>query len=554
MEQTPSSSSGAEGTAATPSGGGTSAFFTRQSSGLVRELGVIPSAAISVAATGPFVAMIVFNSGLVSFSQVDMYVPMLGALAVWLVMLVAYRYLVQAIPRAGGEYVYLSRIVAPVLGAMAGVSIAVVFMYILATNGQLAAAYVPFMLTSLGAAFHSHALVDAANHVGSEGARAAIGAGIVLIAGALSLMPLRRTGRLLVWLLAVQFVAFLVVLLLLLDHSHSTFVSSFGTYAGHPNAYAAMIAAGRKAGVLFGVSGASLIAAIPFMVLGFYGVLYSYYLGGELRRPGRTYVYASLAAIVVLGGLWIALWALARHTVGLDFMQAQSTLGVSDPTAYAHITSLGESTGALGYALVLSGDPVSKILVGIGLPLSMVTINIALVTVTTRVLFAQAFDRLLPLGMAKVSARSHAPTIAVGVAVAGAIVFTILEVFVTITNIVALETLFISLIVLCGTVACTFLPITRPELVSVGRVKGVARWAGVPTITWIGVGATAVILFVIVEIVTHRSVYGNFNAESVISLVVVLLAGPVVYYTVSIVRKRRNRMDLAMIMRELPPD
>ena len=184
----------------------------------------------------------------------------------------------------------------------------------------------------------------------------------------------------------------------------------------------------------------------------------------------------------------------------------------------------------------------------------MVTINIALVTVTTRVLFAQAFERLLPLSMAKVSARSHAPTIAVGVAVAGAIVFTILEVFVTITNIVALETLFISLIVLCGTVACTFRPITRPELVSVGRVKGVARWAGVPTITWIGVGATAVILFVIVEIVTHRSVYGNFNAESVISLVVVLLAGPVVYYTVSIFRKRRNRMDLVMIMRELPPD
>lgn len=554
MEQAPIGSSSAEAAATQPTGDGKSALFTRQSSGLVRQLGILPSAAVSVAATGPFVAMIIFNSGLVSFTKVDMYVPMLSALAVWFVMLLAYRYLVQAIPRAGGEYVYLSRTVAPVLGAMAGVSIAVVFMYILATNGQLATSYVPFMLTSLGAAFHSHALVDAANHVGSNGAKAAIGAGVILIAGALSLLPLRRTGRLLVWLITFQFVAFLVVLLLLLDHSHSTFVSAFGAYAGHPHAYASMLAAARRAGVLYGVSGTSVVAAIPFMVLGFYGCLYSYYLGGELRRPGRTYVYASAAAIVVLGGLWIALWAVLRHTVGLDFMQAQSSLGTSDPTAYAHITSLGESTGALGYALVLSGDPVSKILIGIGLPVSMVTINIALVTVTTRVLFAQAFDRLLPLGIAKVSDRSHSPTTAVAVAVAGGIVFTVLETFVTITNIVALETFFISLIVLCGTVACAFLPITRPELVSVGRVTGVARWAGVPKITWMGIGATAVILFVIVEIVTHSSVYGNFNAESVIALVAVLLAGPVVYYSVSLIRRRRNRMDLALTMRELPPD
>ena len=105
--------------------------------------------------------MIVLNSGGVLFSQVDMNVPMLGVPAVWLLCCSPTATLFRQFLEPGGEYAYLSRIVGSVLGAMAGVSIAVAFMYILATGRQLAAADVPFMRTSRRAAFHSHALVDA---------------------------------------------------------------------------------------------------------------------------------------------------------------------------------------------------------------------------------------------------------------------------------------------------------------------------------------------------------------------------------------------------------
>lgn len=546
-------SSGTEAMGTAPSAR-TGALFTRHASGLVRELGVVSSAAISLAAVGPFVAMVVFYSGLTAFTKEDMYVPMLSAIAIWIVAMFAYRYLVQAIPRAGGEYVFLSRTVSPVVGSIAGLSIAVVFIYVLAVNGQFAANYAPFTLTALGAAFHSHSIANAANHVTSDGAKAGISVGIVVIASLLSLVSLKRVARLLLWLIVFQFVAFFVVLVLLADHSHSTFVNSFARYSAHPGAYAAMVAAGTKAGVAYGTSLNSMVGAIPFMLLGFNGCLYSYYLGGELRRPGRTYLYASLLALGLLGSMWVALWALDRHTVGLTFMQAQAGLAVSNPTAYAHITNLTASSGALGYALVLSGDPVSKILVGLGVPVTMIAINIAFIAVATRVLFAQAFDRLLPLSIAKVNERNHSPMVAIGIVTAGAIAFAILESFVTVTNIVALESLFLALIVFAGSIACVFLPITRPELVSVGRASGAAKWAGIPKITWVGLAATAVTAFVIVEVVIHPSVYGNFNAESVTTLAVVLLAGPVVYYVAKVLRRRKEGMDLGMAMRELPPE
>src|SRR5437879_993052 len=91
-------------------------LFTRQSSGLVRELGIPAATAISLASVAVVNTFINFNAGLTAFNQVDMTVSLLVAAAIWLVAMFAYKYLLEAIPRAGGEYVYLSRIISPAIG------------------------------------------------------------------------------------------------------------------------------------------------------------------------------------------------------------------------------------------------------------------------------------------------------------------------------------------------------------------------------------------------------------------------------------------------------
>src|SRR6476646_9935068 len=126
------------------------------------------------------------------------------------------------------------------------------------------------------------------------------------------------------------------------------------------------------------------------MVLNYNGVLYSYYVGGELKRPGRTYIYASVISIVLLVVVWTGVWLLMLNTVGLDFMQSQAKLGATDPTSYTAITSLQASAGGLGYGLVLSGDPLTKIMIGIAVPVTELAVNLAFVAVVTRVLFALA--------------------------------------------------------------------------------------------------------------------------------------------------------------------
>jgi amino acid transporter len=547
------SSDAAAGTA-TAGGDEAGRLFIRQTSGLVRELGIPAATGISLASVAVVNTFINFNAGLTDFAKADMYLPLVAAAVIWLVAMFAYRYLLRAVPRAGGEYVYLSRIVSPVVGSMAGLGIAVVFTYVLSTNAHFAAQFTPFMLSGLGAAFHSTAIANAGNHLTSNIAIAWLSIIVMLIVAALSLFSVKVVARIIFGLIILQVVAFVVLIGMLAFNSHADFVSALAGYSHHPGAYQAIIAGGKANGVVFGTSIAAAVAIIPFMVLNYNGVLYSYYVGGELRRPGRTYLYASAISIGVLVVLWVGVWALLRARAGLTFMQAQANLGVLNPTAYGKITSLSSVSGGLGYGMVLSSDPITKILFATAVPLAEIAVNLAFLTVTTRVLFAQAFDRLLPVGVAKVGDRNHAPNVAIAIVLVIGCGFCFLTSLVNLGSIVALQSLFFALILLAGGVAALMLPLRRADLLDLSGVAESERSRFLRKVTVVGAATTILALFTVYELVAHSSVYGKFSVESIITLVIVLGSGPVIYLIARAVRRQRNSLDLAMAMHELPPE
>ena len=529
-------------------------LFTRQSSGLVRELGIPAATGIALASVAVVNTFINFNAGLTLFNQADMTLPLLVGAGIWLVAMFAYKYLLEAIPRAGGEYVYLSRIISPALGAMAGISICIAFTYILAANANFTAAYTPFMLTALGAAFNSSAISNAANNVTSQSAVAIISVVMLLVVAAVSFVPLRRLAQVILALVGIQLLAFLVLGWILVTHSHQDFINALATFSNHPNAYNDILAAAAKDQIPLGVSiGASLLA-VPFMVLNYNGVLYAYYVGGELKRPGRTYLYASVISIALLVVVWTGVWLLMLNTVGLDFMQSQAKLGATDPTAYGAITSLQSSAGGLGYGLVLSGDPISKILIGIAVPSAELAVDLAFVAVVARVMFALAFDRMLPIGLAKISERNAVPVNAIVVAIVAGIGFAILAAFVNLSNIVANLALFVALIIVAGGVAATALPYRRPDLIMKPGQTELPKMAGVPVPALWGAATTILAAIVVVLIITHPEVFGSFTVSSVGALVIVLLAGPVIYLIARQMRLSRSSIDLRLAMRELPPE
>jgi amino acid transporter len=379
----------------------------------------------------------------------------------------------------------------------------------------------------------------------------------MVVVALLSLSSVKIVARIIFGLIVLQVVAFVVLMIVLAASSRSGFASSLATFSSHPNAYQAIISAGKANGVAIGSSVASMVAIIPFMVLNYNGVLYSYYVGGELRRPSRTYLYASVVSLVALLVLWGGVWALLRAKVGLPFMQSQANLGNSFPTTYGKITSLSSVSGGLGYGMILTSNPIARLLFATAVPLAEIAVNLAFVTVTTRVLFAQAFDRLLPVSVAKVGERNHAPNVAIAIVlVVGAGFCWITSYVRTLSNIVALQSLFFALILLAGAVAATFLAWRRPDLLmsETGAGSAEARQAFLRKVTIVGVTTTVLALFTVFEIVSHTSVYGKFGVESTITLIVVLGAGPVIYLIARAIRRQRDSLDLSLAMHELPPE
>jgi len=207
--------------------------------------------------------------------------------------------------------------------------------------------------------------------------------------------------------------------------------------------------------------------------------------------------------------------------------------------------------GGLGYGMVLSSDPITKILFATAVPLAEIAVNLAFLTVTTRVLFAQAFDRLLPVGVAKIGDRNHAPNVAITIVLVIGIGFCFLT---NLGNIVALQSLFFALILLAGGTSATVLPMRRSDLIETPGMPEDARRQRLRKVTVVGAATTVLALFTVYELIAHSSVYGKFSWESILTLVIVLGAGPVIYLVARAVRKQRNALDLTMAMRELPPE
>jgi amino acid transporter len=174
--------------------------------------------------------------------------------------------------------------------------------------------------------------------------------------------------------------------------------------------------------------------------------------------------------------------------------------------------------------------------------------------VVTRVLFALAFDRLLPISLAKISERNAVPTNAIIVALVGGIVFAILASYLNLANIVANLALFVALIIVAGSVAATALPFRRPDLLLKPGQTELQRIGGIPVPAFWGGASTILALIVVILIITHPEDFGAFTFSSVATLVIVLGSGPVIYLIARQMRLSRSSIDLRLAMRELPPE
>jgi APA family basic amino acid/polyamine antiporter len=528
-------------------------LFTRQSSGLVREIGLRDALGLNMTIVFPINFLIFFPAAVGAFPHADLVVPIIAAGVFSLLIALIYGQLVGAIPRSGGDYVFLSRIAHPGLGSLAGGAMAVAFLL----GGGFAALiwsqlYLPFGLQALGQSLGIHGLTTFAGTVAGKNASFISAIILLIVAAAITALGVRIATRVVFYLFALGAVALLIILGYYTFTSHSAFVGAFNHAASVPHGYTAVQAAAAKAHFTPRLTIHDVWLTTPFLFLAYVGFNLAAYPGGEVKRAGRTVLWANVVALGISVVLCLLLWLALRHLVGIDFFRDSSFLSTSDPSTYSHLVPFAPQGGP--YALLITKDVVSKFIYGVAFPGAALAQAIAYILILSRLMFGMSFDRVFPTKLADVSDRTHSPLVAITVATLGMAAFVYLGTYTSglttffQNGIIMFEGVF----VLSSVVAMLF-PYLRRDLYGASPKLFGASWFGLPPITVIGALSFICMSVELGITVSHKPLSGGFTTQSIIVLAVTFTFG-IVAYTVSRLFFRARGIDLRLAMKELPPE
>ncbi|HEY7621675.1 MAG TPA: APC family permease [Solirubrobacteraceae bacterium] len=525
------------------------ALFVRKATGLVRGWSVRDAfiyAAFSIN---------IVTLGLYIFS----YGPFIpdGSL-LWSVLLaggylvlqgITYASLIAAMPRAGGDYVWISR----VLGGGPG--------FVLAITGWwfILWLWVPIYANILNV----EVLGPLCAIIGWDSAVTFWGghdgvfvASIItaLLASFFIALGIRTYARVQKICFYGGVIALAVVALLLLFHSKASFISHFNDQSrdlyGVDNAYAKTLKAGTDgyappAVGSFAVGATFLL--IPMMAFFNLWSNWGATLYGEVRGASdfRKNIYAMGGALIATTITAVVLFLLFSKTFGWTWYNAANNAFWAGTIP----TGVWPYPGLL--AASFFGSPVLQFILVAVLSLWFFGWVGTVFLSSTRVIFAAAFDRVLPESVAGVS-RNGVPMIALALMLIPSIGLSALyaynSTFVTYT---LDATLVIAVTFLGSAIAAAVLPWRKKEIYNASPI---ARYKvlGLPLITFAALAFIAFLVFCLYKWL-FDDVYG-VNKTSSLWFMAGLYALAVVIYVGSRIYRRSQGMDLSMVYGEIPAE
>jgi basic amino acid/polyamine antiporter, APA family len=475
-----------------------------------------------------------------------------------LLQVITYASLIAVMPRAGGDYVWISRILGGGIG------------FVLAACGWwfILWHWVPIYANILNV----EVFVPLGAIVGADGwvsffsePKGLFWASIItaVLASVFISLGIRTYARIQKVCFYGGLVGLGFLMILLLINSKADFISAFNAESqnvlGAPaNAYQGTLEAGAAGtpGVtdLGAVKGLFLL--IPFLLFFNLWSNWGATLYGEVRGASdfRKNIYAMGGALIATTLAAVVLFLLFSKTFGWDFYNAANNAYWG--TIYAYVENAPVTTfpyPGLFAAFLMDGAFWQFLLVGLLALWFFGWVGTVFLS-STRVVFAAAFDRVLPETAAKVT-RNGVPIVAILLMLIPAIPISYFYAYDTEFYSWTLAATFVIAITFAGSaIAAAVLPWRKPEIYNASPI---ARYkiAGVPLITVTAAGFLVLLGFAIYEWSTN-AVYGidwtNFRNSFYYMFALYGLA--IAIYLVSRFVRRSQGIDMKMVHSEIPAE
>lgn len=528
--------------------GGTSALYARQSSGLVRMISLPSAIGFNIAGIGVIWLTYVATTQPPAFPGASIVgsTVIAGVLALFPILL--YGLFASVMPRAGGDYVYVTRSIHPWVGFAVNFNFAAWILMATSYGAYLIAPFsISAALSALGVSIHNPTLITWAGDVATKNWVFGIGVVALVLTAVMLSFSLRLYTKIIIGLLLLSLAAAVVSIAVLLVNDRSSFVQTVAAYGGN---YDQIIAAAHKAGYAgygsLDVNATFFAFPLAFGALG-YGVLTAY-MGGEVRNARKTMLAGMLSALVVGTVLGAILMALADRTFGSDFLGSATTLANTGSTDYP----FASPSSFFLYVSLLAHSSVLQVIIMICSVAALVSTLPVGFLIVTRSMFAWSFDRVVPSQLSNVHPRTHSPLVANAIVLVVGIIFLAFLVFGQAWVTQLLYTLAIgqaySFIVIA--IAGIVFPWRQPELYKGSPI----HWSvlGIPVFSIIALAAAIVYGLVLYLLLTNNAL--GANAPIGLKATYVIGALAIVIWPISYFINKARGVDLRLAFATLPPE
>jgi basic amino acid/polyamine antiporter, APA family len=538
-----------------------SSIFVRQSSGLVREASVLDALIFNAVFSAPVGATLAFGIfyALGTSPGADIVLALVIAFLVNIPVCIMMSMMASAMPRVGGDYVWISRILHPAVAVFSNLSAAVSAMIGAAFWARsFAVLAVGPTLAVLGAVTSNSGLINAGNAVSGTNAVGqwwtfGLGFALIIILAVAMSSGTKWSFRVqnICWIIASigTFLAFIALLI----GSRSDFTAHFNAFAQpythSANSYQAIQNAAAKAGFTF-TGGHLFSATIPVIAIIMTFMMWNWwsaYIAGELKSAGklRRQLSVMLGALVwdslflIIGVLLLYRSAGEQFTASINYLTGTPSYVLPVLPYYNLMASIAANNSV--FALLIA--------------LSFLFWNLPAMFPNTfmpvRTIFAWAFDRILPSKLSEVSERTHAPIPAIIVAsiiVLGILIWSVLSI--SFFTLLSLGVLAGVVTILAVSVAAIAFPFRRPELYRNSPAN--VSVAGIPVLPIVAV-LSIVVMVALAYVVLSYPQLGIVPWQGFAFMGSLIVLGLLIFFIARGVRSTQG-INLDLIYRELPPE
>ncbi len=523
--------------------------FTRASSGLVRELSTTDMAWFGIFAAGSVYNFLYIFPGPQAASR-GVSLPLLCLFLFLFAIPIFWVYatLGSAMPRAGGDYIYESRTLFPVIGFVIPWVTQILFQLALPAGGGLVVAQ--FGLSPIAGAL---GMQGVANWFAGVTGTFLTSVVCVVLCWAISIAGLRfvrATQRFV--LVPLTIIGVGAIYVLLLSHLSTNWAHAFAGTNGKGVTVASVAAAAHKAGYVdHGISiGKTLLWCCPLGGLVAYTMFAAQGMLGEVKQASNTrrlfgaFFGAGFVQAAVIMGIPLLLLV---HIVGGKFLDEYAI-------ATAHGMKVSAPPNLLGLMEVLTGSKVLIVLIALGFLAAGLAIPLVTFLCVSRIVMAMGFDGTIPATFGDVSERFHSPVKATTAwAILALVVVYIFNYKPNWSTPILLGGTTTGVLVLGVTAtAAALFPYRSKTIYRASPAPVQRKLLGVPLITLVGLlGAAMSFVMVVVGLTTKE--LGLANTTARLLLVGAFVTGFVIFYGWRAWQARRG-VDLGLAFRELPPD